>query len=419
MKIRDLTPVPQFGVGGTDLGIPVRMPTGEIGFFFGDTFAENRVGGPGWRSPVLLYSHTHDLDDGVRFHRAAGGSTAKQLWDYPHNNPEFSTVLPTDAIVIGTRIYLHVLVVRGLPDTRWTEIQYSDDNGETWTHGGPKARWEGWEFGGHRRMLTWEHGGDGFVYVMTTGGLERDKNVLLFRCPEDQLLNRDFYEPWGFSNGAWAWGNPPTPILPVGSKVGELCLRRMQNNWVLSYFNEAEYNITIRVVGQITDNWHTAPTFRPVRGPSGNGGPDVVTRLYGGYVHPDSTFDNFHIIVSEWAESGWPYRAMQFRAQVQPAVPIEEDEHMSAREVAAAFRDDHPVTLYDGSGRKLDLREAIAEILWKEVTNLGLEGRPVPADRQDDQFGHILSTHALAEQNNKLLRALCEKAGIDVDQVLG
>ncbi len=64
MKIRDLTPVPQFGVGGTDLGIPVRMPTGEIGFFFGDTFAENRVGGPGWRSPVLLYSHTHDLDDG-------------------------------------------------------------------------------------------------------------------------------------------------------------------------------------------------------------------------------------------------------------------------------------------------------------------------------------------------------------------
>ncbi len=155
-----------------------------------------------------------------------------------------------------------------------------------------------------------------------------------------------------------------------------------------------------------------------MRGPSGNGGPDVVARLYGGYVHPDSTFDNFHIIVSEWAESGWPYRAMQFRVQVQPAVPIEEDEHMSAREVAAAFRDDHPVALYDGSGRKLDLREAIAEILWKEVTNLGLEGRPVPADRKDDQFGHILSTHALAEQNNKLLRALCEKAGIDVDEVL-
>ncbi len=96
---------------------------------------------------------------GCGFTAPPGGNPAKQLWDYPHNNPEFSTVLPTDAIVIGSRIYLHVLVVRGLPDTRWTEIQYSDDNGETWTHGGPKARWEGWEFGGHRRMLTWERGG--------------------------------------------------------------------------------------------------------------------------------------------------------------------------------------------------------------------------------------------------------------------
>lgn len=36
--------------------------------------------------------------------------------------------------------------------------------------------------------------------------------------------------------------------------------------------------LTIRIVGQITDSWRTAPTFRPVLGPSGNGGLGVVTR---------------------------------------------------------------------------------------------------------------------------------------------
>ncbi|MGV9868778.1 DUF4185 domain-containing protein [Rhodococcus koreensis] len=323
MKITDLTPVPQFGVGGTDLGIPIRLPGNDIGFFFGDTFLENGVGGPGWRSPVLLYSDTHDLDHGIRFHHAAGGNPAKQLWPYPHDNPEFSTVLPTDAIVIGTRIYLHVMVVRGLPNTRWTEIQYSDDGGETWTHGGPNSKWDGGDLAGHRRMLTWDRGGDGWVYIMTSGGLERDKNVLLFRSPENELLNRNSYEPWGFANNTWAWGNPATPILPLGSKVGEMCLRRIQNNWVLSYFNAAEYNITIRVVGAITDNWHTAQTFRPVSGQPTPGIPDVVPRLYGGFIHPDSTFDNCHIIVSEWAESGWPYHAMQFRVHIEPAVPAD------------------------------------------------------------------------------------------------
>ncbi|MGV9868777.1 hypothetical protein [Rhodococcus koreensis] len=91
---------------------------------------------------------------------------------------------------------------------------------------------------------------------------------------------------------------------------------------------------------------------------------------------------------------------------------------MSATQVAAAFGTDHPVTLLDGAGKKLDLREAIAAILWKEVTNLGLEGRPLPPDRPDDQLGHALSTHALAAQNNKLLRAICTKLDIDIDQVL-
>src|SRR5262245_24084487 len=57
-KIKNLTgsgtSSQQFGVGGTDLGIPVRQPNGKIAYIFGDTFEQDTVGGPGWRAPVLL-----------------------------------------------------------------------------------------------------------------------------------------------------------------------------------------------------------------------------------------------------------------------------------------------------------------------------------------------------------------------------
>lgn len=49
---------------------------------------------------------------------------------------------------------------------------------------------------------------------------------------------------------------------------------------------------------------------------------------------------------------------------------------------------------------------------------LGREGYLRPADQPDDRLGHALSTPAVAEQNNKLLRALCTKLGVEVDEAL-
>jgi hypothetical protein len=64
-----------FGVGGTDLGIPVRQPDGRIAYLFGDTFEMPGVGGPGWRSPVLLRSEPGLREDrGIQFTSAASGA---------------------------------------------------------------------------------------------------------------------------------------------------------------------------------------------------------------------------------------------------------------------------------------------------------------------------------------------------------
>ncbi|MGH4019170.1 MAG: DUF4185 domain-containing protein, partial [Pseudonocardiaceae bacterium] len=57
-KIKNLTGpghTDRFGVGGTDLGVTVTAPDGRLVSVFGDTFEKAGVGGPGWRSPVVLF----------------------------------------------------------------------------------------------------------------------------------------------------------------------------------------------------------------------------------------------------------------------------------------------------------------------------------------------------------------------------
>jgi hypothetical protein len=312
-KIRDLTgpgtSSKKYGVGGTDLGIPVRQPNGQIAYIFGDTFENDGVGGPGWRSPVLLRSAPGGLAAGITFNGAAGDAYAKQLLNYRHDTTAYTTWLPTDAITIGTRMYLHYMVNKGLGNVLWTKIAYSDDNGENWVES--SARWEGNENGNLRQVWTWARGDDGFVYVLSTS-FKRTDPIILHRVREEKLLDRTAYEPWGYKDGAWAWGNPATIVLD--GKFGELCLRKVESKWLLSWFNAGDYDITIKVFESPTSNLFTAKAYKPIKGGAWGGESDtVVAQLYGGYIHPDSTLHDLHLIVSQWnTTTNWPYRAMQF-----------------------------------------------------------------------------------------------------------
>jgi hypothetical protein len=316
-KICDLTgpgtSAKQWGVGGTDLGIPVRQPDGEIAYIFGDTFENDGVGGPGWRSPVLLRSAPGDFDPCIEFTGAAGGQYAKQILDYEHNDFH-STWLPSDAITIGSRMYLHYMVNQGLGNVLWSEIAVSDDNGEHWTPTG--TSWAGDEDLSLRQMWTWERGDDGYVYTLSTA-FTRDRGIVLHRVPEDKLLDKGAYEPWGWHDGVWAWGNPATEVLT--GEFGEMSLRRVEGKWVLAWFNAGDYDITIKVFDGPTSNLYRAATYKPIKGGAWGFEDDTtVAQLYGAYIHPDSNLHNLRLIVSQWnTETDWPYRAMLFVTGVE------------------------------------------------------------------------------------------------------
>lgn len=327
-----------YGVVATDLGIPRMLPNGRVGYVFGDTWS-NVVGGDDWRSPVMLYSDDVSLEQikaGVNFHGAAGGDIAKQLWPYTHDsepwqNGGFSTVLPSDMLVIDNRVYLFTIVCKGFPNVLFTDISYSDDNGETWHNAGPEGTKPGDYAGGMQQHITWEYDpASGYVFIFGTG-FQRDRNSYLWRTLPHNLVNRDQWESWGWDGTQWGWGNPPSEVFPAGTKLGEMNLRKVQNNWVLTYLDLTdEVQIRTTVLGAVTDNLHTSPKYTVVKNVYWGGEwmkpGNTLSQPYGGYVIPGSTLEELHLVCSQWnttpGRHNAPYRSLQFKTTVLPVNPI-------------------------------------------------------------------------------------------------
>ncbi len=318
-KVKDLTGpghTDRFGIGGTDLGVMATAPDGRLVAVLGDTFEHTGVGGPGWRSPVVLFGDPATARTGIVWTGSTGPRPyADQALPYHHDSiihgMRVSTVLPTDVITLGTTMFLHVMVCQGIGNVHWTEIHRSTDNGETWQHTG--TTWPGDHHAGLFQMLTWAPGDDGYVYAFSTG-FQRNKGLILQRVPADRLTDPGAWEGWGFRDGRWAWGNPPTIAL-TGS-YGELCLRPLDDRWILAFFDAGNYRIDVMALDHPTSNLYEAARATALRGTTWDhedhaGG--HVAQLYGGYVVPGSTLDDLHLAVSQWnTGTNWPYRAMQF-----------------------------------------------------------------------------------------------------------
>jgi hypothetical protein len=300
--------------------VTVATPDGRLVSVFGDTFEKAGVGGPGWRSPVVLFGDPATAHTDIVWTGAAGpGDYAHQVLTYEHgsviNGHTVTTVLPTDIITIGDEMYLHAMVCEGLGNVHWTELPRSTDNGATWRHTG--VTWSGGHHGGLSQMLTYEHGGDGYVYVLSTG-FQRDKGLVLQRVPANRLAEPAAWQPWGYRDGEWAWGNPPTVAL--AGELGELCLRRVEDRWLLTLFDAGGYRIDVLTLDSPTANLYEAQRETLVHGTSWdaeNHAEGQVAQLYGGCFVPGSGVDDLHLIISQWnTATNWPYRAMQFHANV-------------------------------------------------------------------------------------------------------
>ncbi len=308
-KVRDLTGPAQtgrFAAPWTDLGIPARCPDGSLLFVCGDTFDGGGVGGPDWRAPVGLRSSSANLDT-VTVDGCVGGTSAVGL--VPEGHAGGTTAIPSDVFTVGDTMYMHLM--RGvIYQTDHSDFWQSTDNGATWQY---LCQFPGNQYDGQFQQKTYAVADDGYCYVLSTA-FNRDvvSDLLLHRVPQNALGDPAAYQPWGYANGAWAWGNYPTTIS-ASRKWGEICLRAMGGQYAFTWLNMDVLSLRAQVFPLPTSNLFATPEQTVIVPTTpGNERGNAVASPYGGFIFPGATFSSFDIAVSQWYDTT-DYRVMQYR----------------------------------------------------------------------------------------------------------
>jgi hypothetical protein len=288
----------RFAVHATDLGVMWRDSLGRVAIAFGDTYGVG-WGGSGagpetadWRFNTLAHATDANLTDGLRIDSMVTDRPghAAQLLGRDPSVPEV-TVIPTAAIAVGSRDYLHYMSVRSWDGNgRWTTnyagLAHSDDGGRTWEKS-PTLRWPdhvGFQLGAFARA-------DGFVHLFgTPSGRFGDARVA--RVTENAIGSIDAYQYW--TGGEWEPGaaSRAVPVLP--GPVGELSVQynTVTRQWVALHLDELRAAIVLRTAPLPTGPWSVGDVV--VSGAQHPG-------LYGAFLHPDSANSSvLHFAMSRW-----------------------------------------------------------------------------------------------------------------------
>ncbi|WP_235921815.1 DUF4185 domain-containing protein [Lentzea tibetensis] len=289
----------RYAVHATDLGVMWRDSRGRVAIAFGDTYGAGWGGhgaGPetaDWRFNVLAHSTDRDLADGLSIDSMVTDRPghAKQILPGDPSVQEV-TVIPTAAVSVGSRDYLHYMSVRswgpaGTWTTNYAGLAYSDDGGQNWVKPA-SARWanpgSGFQLGAMVRK-------GGYVYLFgTPNGRLGDSSVS--RVPENAVLNLAAYQYW--TGSSWRTGAPASAVPVMSGQVGELSVQynSVLGRWVALHLDENRAAIVLRTAPDPTGPWTGGQVVA-----------DGATHpgLYGAFLHPDSaTSSVLHFAMSRW-----------------------------------------------------------------------------------------------------------------------
>jgi hypothetical protein len=161
------------------------------------------------------------------------------------------------------------------------------------------------------------------VYIVADN-FDRSGPVVLYRSKPETFTDRASWQGWSAQAG---WGKPPTPLWP--DRVGEMSIRQIDGQTVLSYFNASTGNMEVRVAADPTGLGAAPVTAVVVAGTWPDPAEDLpapednrLAQPYGGYISPGSTLDELRVFISQWNTGpgdNSPYRVIQFA--VNPLKP--------------------------------------------------------------------------------------------------
>ena len=318
------TPTADYGIGATDLCEFMQFPSGILQVC-GDSFAGQGVGFGGWYSPIALHVVDGSLEDpgGVRYDGVTGIG-APLLAD---PTPPGSSQLPAGIVEINRENYLLVTTTKDLrpQSSRLVKAQAGRGNWATVPGSVRDAAYAGGgqsQISGYYDPIPTEDSPRGWVYIVANN-FDRTGSLTLYRTPPQSFTDRAHWQAWSPAG----WGTPPAPLW--GDRVGEMSVRQIDGQTVLSYFNASTGNMEIRVANDPTQLGTAPVTTVVVAAPWPEQAEDLpapqdnrLAQPYGGYLSPASTPDAVRVFVSQWnttPRGGSPYRVIQFA--VNPVKP--------------------------------------------------------------------------------------------------
>lgn len=304
----------KWNVGGTDLGVIWEMEKDKYGIFFGDTFGRDFTpnqanpgpNGSNWRCNVLAFSNDKNLEDGLSFSNMVAddkGDAREIIYGGKDASGNGNwTSIPTAAIRANGIDYVHYFNIRNWTGwiTNYSGLYKSMDAGKRWEKCENVSFSSNSNFGqiGYFKK-------DGYVYMIGTR-TGRDSSAKLARFLEKDIESQSEYEYWNEPSGNWIKGDENKATVIIDDTVGELSFifNKMNDMWIISYFNSDSYNITMRTSKEITGPWS---------GPFELAAGAEYPQLYGSFFHPISVeSDDLYFLMSMWL----PYNVFLMKAEI-------------------------------------------------------------------------------------------------------
>ncbi|WP_188454905.1 DUF4185 domain-containing protein [Virgibacillus oceani] len=312
-----------YGLTATDLGIVWDATTDpddkKVMIAFGDSYDDGWGGSggggdpEGWRGNLLAISKDTDLSDGLSFSsmitKEDDPNYAKEIIHSEHDTSgdgDF-TAIPTAGITVGDRHFIHYMQIKnwganGRWNTNFSEIAYSDDEGQNWTKSDVK-----WDADSKFAQAAYVKK-DGYVYMFGTPAGRFD-NAYLARVAEEDMLKKASYEYWDGSGWVENDEEAAAPVIDV--PVSELSVQynSYYDKWIMMYLNENRYAMVMRSSSSLTEGW-SAETVVATG--------EEYPSLYGGFIHPwTNDGKDLYFLMSEWG----PYNVVLMKAELDIGKP--------------------------------------------------------------------------------------------------
>ena len=261
-------------------------------------------GSADWRSPVMVRSDpaAFPINNGITFDSAAkvaGTGFAPELMYNAHNTSELPgaefTVIPNDGISFpetGRQIISFMSVnnwKNGTWRTNYAGLAFSD-NGNDFIRA-DDLKWMNNSTGTSPHQM-WSMQRDGnYVYIFSVAnGRDLSLGIHLRRVHWERMFWPREYQSWNGST--WVTGMGTKPL--INGRFSEPSVKKLGSVWAMSYIDPVNHQLVTRKATKPTGPWSEPK----VQISSTN-----IQGIYGGFIHPYSTPDNLHMLISQWNDS--------------------------------------------------------------------------------------------------------------------